>query len=900
MSPADMLTDVVSDLRFRWRAIFRRAEVERELDEELRFHLEHEAAKLERRGLDASEAQRQARLQFGGLDRTKEESRDARGVRALESILRDLRYAIRGLRGRPGFALAVIATLALGIGANAAMFGIVDRLMFRSLPYLRDPASVNRVYLSYSFRGDRIKNAVLEYRRFCDLAASSSVARSAAYSSSDLVIGTGEEAKMMHVNVVSGSFFDFFDVRPVIGRFFDATADSAHAAPPVVVLGNALWKSRFGSRHDILGQQLQVGAVNATIIGVAPEGFAGSDETQPANAFLPITAYAEAELPGYADNYSWGWLTMIVRRKPGVSVNMASADLTRSYALSWEKESALVHDHTPLTLAKPEAKVGALQLLRGPDIDRKSSLIIWISGVAAIVLLIACANVANLLLSRALGRKREIAVRLALGATRRRLISQFLVESLTLALVAALAGAVVGEAGQTVLRKLFLSKGTTVGVLDDPRTILFACFAALLAGLLTGLAPALQSGRDDLVTALKSGVREGTRQRSRTRSALLLAQGALSVFLLVGAGLFVRSLQHVASIRLGYDVDPLLYVQTDMRGMHLDKQQDIALQTRLAAAARTMPGVERVSRVLTVPLRQMRTYGFSVPGIDSASHLGQFLTQMGTVDYFRTMGTRIIRGRGFDSTDIQGSPKSIVVSAGMAEKLWPSQNALGKCVKVGGDTMPCWTVVGVAENVKASDIVGDDALQYYLSIEQQQPANTGLFVRTQGNAVLHAEEVRRHLQALMPGSSYVTVMTMRNIVDGARESWQMGATMFLLFGLLALVLAAIGLYSVIAYNVAQRTQELGLRIALGAHGRDVLRMVLAEGLRFALAGIVIGAAIAFGVGRWVQPLLYKESAHDPVVFLAVAAVLAIVAIAASAIPASRAIRVDPSIALRAE
>jgi putative ABC transport system permease protein len=240
------------------------------------------------------------------------------------------------------------------------------------------------------------------------------------------------------------------------------------------------------------------------------------------------------------------------------------------------------------------------------------------------------------------------------------------------------------------------------------------------------------------------------------------------------------------------------------------------------------------------------------------------------------------------------------VSAGMAEKLWPGQDALGKCVKVGGDTMPCWTVVGVAENVKASDIVGDDALQYYLSIEQQRPTNTGLFVRTRGRATLHAEEIRKRLQALMPGTSYVTVTPMRNIVDGARESWRMGATMFLLFGLLALVLAAIGLYSVIAYNVAQRTQELGLRIALGAHARDVLGMVVGEGLRFGLAGIGIGVAIALAVGHWVQPLLYRESAHDPLVFLAVGVVLAVVAIAASAIPASRAIRVDPSIALRAE
>jgi putative ABC transport system permease protein len=900
MSAADMLTDLVSDLRFRWRALFRRAEVERELDEELRFHLEREAAKLERRGLDAPEARRQARVEFGGVDLVKEETRDARGVLVLETILRDLRYAIRGLRAHPGFALAVIATLALGIGANTAMFGIVDRLMFRSPPAMRDPSHVNRVYLRYFFRAMEITNGSIEYRRYLDLAASNTLSQSAAYAEAELAIGTGQDAHEMPVDVVSASFFDFFDVRPVIGRFFDPAADSAHSASSVVVLGNAFWKSRYGGRRDVVGQQLQVGSVKATIIGVAPAKFAGTSGSRPASAFIPMTAYAESELPHYDQDYSWGWLTMIVRRKPGVTIEIASSDLTRLYALSWEKERTLVPDRAPLALAKPRAIIAPLQALRGPETDRSVSILLSICVVAAIVLLIACANVANLLLSRALSRRREIAVRLALGATRSRLISQLLIESLLIALLGAVAGVLVAEGGQTLLRGLVLPSRSSIGVLDDPRTLLFACLAALLAGLLTGIVPALQSGRDDLVTALKSGVREGTRQRSRTRSALLLAQGALSVFLLVGAGLFVRSLQNVASIRLGYDVDPLLYVSTEMRGVKLDKEQEIALEARLEEEARAIPGIERATQVLTIPLRQMRTQGFSVPGIDSASRLGQFFMQMGSVDFFRTMGTRIVRGRGFDSTDRRESPRSIVVSEGMAEKLWPHENALGKCVKIGGDTMPCATVIGVAENIKAADIASEDALQFYLSIEQQRPDGAALFVRTRGRATQKAEEVRQRLQRLMPGPSYVTVLPMRSIVNGARESWQMGATMFLLFGLLALVLAAIGLYSVIAYNVAQRTHELGLRIALGAHARDVLRMVLGEGLRFGLAGIGIGSAIALAVGHWMQPLLYEESAHDPFVFLTVGAVLAIAAIAASALPASRATRVDPSIALRAE
>ena len=518
----------------------------------------------------------------------------------------------------------------------------------------------------------------------------------------------------------------------------------------------------------------------------------------------------------------------------------------------------------------------------------------------AIVLLIACANVANLLLGRAFRRRREIAVRLALGVSRARLIAQLLTESVVLAVLAGAAGIFIGELGQIVLRREFLPKASSVGVLDDPRTLIFACLVALVAGLLTGLAPALQSGRSDLTSSLKAGVREGGHQRSRTRGALLLAQGALSVFLLVGAGLFVRSLHNVASIHLGYDVDPLLYVNVNMRGQTLSKDEERLLRTKLATRAATIAGVERVSQVLTVPLWQSRSESFSTPGIDSAERLGHFNLQMGSVDYFRTMGTRIVRGRSFDSTDRREAPKVAIVSQAMANKLWPHQEALGRCLKFGGDTMPCSTVVGIAENVRANDVIKDNNLEYYRSVEQSEPPDPAVFVRVRGDARPLAETVRKELQPLMPGASYVTVTPMHDIVDPALSSWRMGATMFLLFGILALTLAAIGLYSVIAYNVAQRTHELGLRIALGAHARDVLRMILGEGLRFGLAGIAIGVAIALAAGHWVQPMLYDESARDPLVFVAVAVVLVIAATAASAIPALRAMRVDPSVALRME
>jgi putative ABC transport system permease protein len=895
-----MLSDLLSDVRFRFRALFRRAEVERELDDELRFHLERETARNQRYGLDAAEASRRARLQFGGIDNVKEEARDARGVRALETILRDLRYAFRGLRSRPGFSFAAIATLALGIGANAAMFGVVDRLMFRPLAYLRDPASVNRVYLEYTFRNDRIVGGAIEYRRYLDLAReSNTIAQSAVFHDDKLAIGVGENSREMHVGVASASYFELFDAHPVLGRFFDRSEDTLPAGAPVVVIGNSLWKTRFGARRDVLGEQLQIGSLNATIIGVAPEGFVGVDATQPSAAFIPVAAYASLSTPDFGANYSWGWLELFVRRKQGATDAAMAADLTHAYTRSWERERAMSPDLAPTAVAHPHAIVAPVQQFRGPESGRVAAIVLWISAVAAIVFLIACANVANLLLGRAFGRRREIAVRLAVGITRSRLIAQLLTESLLLALLAGLAGTLIGEVGQSILRTLFLPKDATVGVLDDPRTIVFAISVALVAGILTGLAPALQSGRSDLVTALKSGVREGGHRRTRTRSALVLAQAALSVFLLVGAGLFVRSLDNIVSVRLGYDVDKLMYVATNMRGVHVDKRDAYLLTSRLAAETRTIPSVEAASQMMTVPLSFMMSRSFSVPGIDSAPRLGHFGLQMGERDYFRTVGTRILRGRGFDSTDRRESPKVIVVSDAMAKKLWPRQNALGKCIKFA-DTLPCTTVIGIAEDIKALDVLGDQDMQYYLSIEQNAPAGALIFVRVHGNAMAQLETVRKRLQGLMPGAAYVTVVPMREIVDPRLSSWRMGATMFLLFGLVALVLAAVGLYSVIAYDVVQRTHELGLRIALGARARDVLRMVLGEGLRYGLAGIAIGVVIALGAGHWVQPLLYQESAHDPLVFIAVAVILAVVAVAASAIPASRAVRVDPSIALRTE
>jgi len=521
--------------------------------------------------------------------------------------------------------------------------------------------------------------------------------------------------------------------------------------------------------------------------------------------------------------------------------------------------------------------------------------------VALIVLLIACANVANLLLARALHRKREIALRLALGVSRWRLASQLLTESLLLALLGGVAGLFVAQYGGAVLRASLLTRTARTALITDPRTLSFVGAASLLAGFLTGLAPVLQTRRADLTGDLKAGAREGAVDRSRTRVVLVVLQGALSVVLLVGAGLFVRSLDHIRQVPLGFDPDSVSVVDLQMRGVKLDSAGGVALRRRLLADARTIPGVTHVSRQGSVPLRNhWVSQEIYVAGIDSSDRLGTFYLNAVTPDYFATMGTRLLRGRGITEADVAPAPRVMVVSQAMAGVLWPRKDALGQCVRVGNDTVPCTTVVGVAENIKSEDLDQDPGYFFYLSSDQFEPDYGGLVVRTTLPGVAAQNSIRRQLQAAMPGPSYVDVTPLSEVFENKTQSWRLGATMFTVFGLLALALAAIGLYSVVAYNVAQRTQEMGIRVALGAEVRDLLRLVLREGLLLASVGVVLGGIVAVAAAPSLESLLFQESPRDPVVLMGVAVTLLVVAALASLVPAHRASRVDPMRALRSE
>ncbi|HTL04888.1 MAG TPA: FtsX-like permease family protein, partial [Gemmatimonadales bacterium] len=578
-----------------------------------------------------------------------------------------------------------------------------------------------------------------------------------------------------------------------------------------------------------------------------------------------------------------------------ISRAAAEAELTLVY------QRSLAGQPNPRTATIPRSRVELAPVLhdRGPKARGEARVAVWLAGVAVVVLLIACANVANLLLARALRRRRELAVRLALGVSRARLLRQLLTESTLLALLGGAAGLLTAHYGGGVLRAGLLSYvDWSVTGLFDRRILLFTALCALLTGALTGALPAMQAGRTRVASELKSGGREGSRRTTRVRAGLLVLQAALSVMLLIGSGLFLRSLRNVNAVDLGYQPSRLLHVSTDYRGTVLTAEARNALQQRLLERARSFGGVESATVTWAVPYWASDVEDVFVPGRGSVNHLGPMYLNRVAGDYFTTTGTPILQGRALTEADRHPPVTATVVSETMARLVWPGQSALGQCLKLDADTMPCRQVVGVAKDVRWGSLGDQDRMQHYHPLPLDGRGR--LYVRTSGDPRRLAEPLRRELQTLVPGTTYVTVIPLASTLDYLLRPWRLGATMFTLFGGLALLVAAIGLYGVIAYSVTQRMHEMGVRIALGARTPALLRQVVGEGVRVTLLGVGLGFAGAFLAGKVIASLLFGVPARDPVTFVVVGTVLLLVAILASLVPAWRATRVDPNLALRAE
>ena len=875
-----------------------------DLMDEVAFHREMVERDAVRRGLSADDARAEARRMMGNETAMREEARGVWLWPSLEALWQDATYTVRDLRRNPTFTLGVALTLALGIGANAAMFSLIDRLLFRPPAFMVDPSMVHQVYMYRTSRGKESGTGG-QYARYADMARySTHFSQFAGVRLKDLAVGVGEGTRVRNVAIVSAAFFGFFDAPPVLGRYFTASEDAPPDPAPVAVLSHALWTTQFGARRDVLGARLRIDAVEYTIIGVAPDGFVGLWPYRPPVAFVPLATYGRSEgPPDWATTYGHSFgITPIVRRKPNVTIAQASADLTNALRRSYQAQYDRSPAGAPLDELRPRAVAGSVLDERGPEPSSVVRAARWLSGVTLIVLLIACANVANLLLARTIRRRREIAVRVALGVSRRRLFGQLLTEGILLALLGGAAGVILAVWGSRVLSAMFLPGTEPVSLITDSRTLWFVGAVALGAGVLTGLAPMAQVGGGSLTADLKSGAREGTYQRTSVRTALLLVQSALSVVLLVGAGLFVRSLRNVRDVRLGFDPSSVLVVSPEMRDVRLDSAATVALRLRLLESAKGVPGVSHASLQESTPFAGMSSYPFRVAGIDSVRKLGEFHFNAVSADYFSVMGTRILRGRAIDDTDRNGTPLVVVVGQSMAKVLWPGQEPIGQCIRVGLDSLPpCRYVVGVAEDMLSQSIDAEtNPFFYYMAAAQWKPQDGGLFVRVRGDAGTMAEQVRKALQREMPGTAFVTVESLGDIVNTKLRSWIVGATVFTAFGVLALVLAAVGLYSVIAYNVTQRKHELGVRLALGATSVRIVRLVVTESVRFALAGVMIGGVVALGAGRWIDPLLFKQSPRDPAVFAVVTGVLIAVAVVASWVPALRAAGLDPKAALQSD
>ena len=560
-----MWRDVWHDLRYRIRAFMQRDVAESDLDAEIEDHLAREAEALERSGLSPADARQEARLAFGGLEGTRERTRDAWGTSLVDSIVQDVRYAIRGLSARPAFSLGVTLTLALGIGANAAMLGIVDRLLFRPPPYLNHAELVHRVYLSRRSRGSETFQRSTSIGRLRASPAARRPSRRLWPSPTQRrATGDGAATREVPVTGASAAYFDLFDVHPVIGRLFDESDDRLPQGSPVAVLGHGYWTVAFGARTDVIGQALRIGGTRFTIIGVAPKDFVGLEEGAAPAAFVPFAAFVwDARPEDHAADYHWQFLQIVARRRPGVTVETATADLSAAIARSWIAEG---RSHADRIAARPGGVLGPVQSERGPMARPEAHVAVWIGGVATVVFLIACANVANLLLVRTVARCRELAMRLALGASLARLTRQLCIESALLAMAGAAGSLLLAGGIAAFVSARFLPADAPAAAPLQARTVAITLLTTLVAAMAVSIAPAGLARRIDLVKPLGAGGHTIDSRGSRTRTVLLVAQVSLSVLLLIGAGLFVRSLQQARDVRLGYDVEPLVVVNEYRRG----------------------------------------------------------------------------------------------------------------------------------------------------------------------------------------------------------------------------------------------------------------------------------------------------------------------------------------------
>jgi predicted permease len=883
-----------NDLRFRLRALFRRHAEEAELNDELRFHFERQVEKYKASGVTDAEARRRARLAFGGHEQVKAECRDARGTSFVENARQDLRYAVRQLRGNPTFAVVILLTLALSIGANSAIFSVIDSVLIQSLPY-RQPDRLVRIFFTIPAFPKFPMNP-FDFRDF--RTRSKSFDGLAAFTRGDLQLsGSGEPIRLHGMEITSG-YFGVLGLTPQLGQEFDAKAEIPGNGRQVI-LSDRVWRSRFGAAKDILGRKVTLNAQPFTVVGVMPPGTA-----HPGNEYQPL-AYGEDvdvwwpfSFEGNPSKRGSHFLEVIGRLKQGVSIAQANAELN-PLLTQIGNEHGGYGDWKILVISLNDEVVGASR-----------RLLLVLLGAVGMVLLIACANAANLMLTRAAARQREIAVRVALGAPRSRVVRQLLTESLLIACVGGALGLAIALVSVKLLVSLLPANFPRAHDIHVSAPVfLFTLLVSVATGVLFGLAPALQASRTDPREGLHKGGRAttGGGRQSRLRNALVISEVGLACVLLIGAGLMLRSLLNLMHLDPGFQTEHVLTAKLSLPHERYKTPESLLhFYGELPRNLQSLPGVQSAGMGSDIPWTGYDdNAGFAIEGKQPPPHQGfHGRYHMATPDYFRALGIPLLRGRFFTDADKMDAPLVVIINRAMAERYWPGEDAVGK--RITFEDKPKekdWIrVVGIVGDVKdRPDSPGAEPAYWWPYPQTPFGApNLLLAVRSNADPQLLVGAIRQQVARLDPALAVADIQSMDQIVTASVATPRFAFVLVGIFGGLAIVLAAIGTYGVIAYSVSQRTPEFGLRMALGARQFDVLRLVLVQAAKLILSGTAIGVLLALMLARALKSLIYDVSPADPLTFTAIGFSVIAIAILACYIPARKATEADPMIALRAE
>ncbi|MGB7561399.1 MAG: ABC transporter permease [Candidatus Acidiferrales bacterium] len=880
---------MLNDLLFRFRSLFHRRTVESDLNEELRFHFDQQVEKFIKSGLPLAEARRRARLTFGGADQIREEYRDASGVRFFETLLQDIRFALRMLRKSPGFTAVAILTLALGIGANTAIFSLVDGIILRPLPY---PQSQQIVHLSWQTKTYLVPNLTTpEFEFFRDHnGAFSSLAGVRDFVDQELKVGNAVQwVKSLYV---TDGFFETLGVNPQLGSPFGREHTRAGASN-AAVLTDSLWHSAFGADPNIVGRQIVLDNQSFIITGVLPAGFKFAE---PADLFASLHLGNSMIDAGINTD-------VIGRLKPVLSLSQAQAQMPLMTEEFLAQASPMQQQQGP----------GYIHLDRYQDYlanDYRMSLLMLLSGVG-LLLLIACANVASLLLARAASRRKEISIRLALGATRSRLLRQFLTEGLILGF----AGAAAGLAGALAILRVCVSAipwdlPTVDRVALDGRILFFTLSVGICASIAFGLASFFQTRKLDLNSTLKDGraVAGASRARSWFLSALVVGEVAISLMLALGAGLLMASLYKLYQERLGFNPAHLVLMETPfVPNIATSKATIWNFERQALQRIGAIPGVESVAVVSAAPLHGRLNLPVQRDGHPEDSIGGTEYRPISS-DYFSTMGIPVLRGRAFQQSDFVSSATVAVINETLARDWWHGQNPIGDRIVVGeyqGQKIPQIIeppreIIGVVADTKGMLLDAPAPAMIYVPASQGfTSGSTDWVIRTAAPAGI-AEALRKAIADVSPDQRIVDLEPMTDLISTSVAQPNFEAFLMGAFGGLALLLTLVGVYGVLSFQVAQRTHEIGVRMALGATRGDVMRLVIFKAGMLAVIGVAIGLGAALGCARLMASLLYQVAPTDPIILASVAALVLIVAMLAAYIPARRAMRVDPMVALRYE